>query len=229
MHCAASNCRCKSFKKHTWTVTFTHIIYRIRFWRLQRRIIYNGPRCRHQQALSFYALQSSLHSQTIQDTLSVQVCLCGIVTSKRVMKIDLLSQSKAKLLYQHDLTTDILDRKHSHIVASPYLSDKILCDDLIENKIRSMNESTARRNLFTLNLALKALLIHRASIVVPSYESTSQQTTSFPHLPLSKSWRITSCYETLRRSGHLVLPHLDTILSDANSEIMENPPYLNPC
>jgi hypothetical protein len=33
MHCAATNCRCKSFKKHKWTVTFTQIIiYEIRFW-----------------------------------------------------------------------------------------------------------------------------------------------------------------------------------------------------
>jgi hypothetical protein len=57
MHCAANNCRRKSFKKHTWTATFTRIIYQIRFCRLQRRIIENGSRCGQQQTLSFYALQ----------------------------------------------------------------------------------------------------------------------------------------------------------------------------
>jgi hypothetical protein len=35
MHCAAINCRRKSFKNHTWAVVFTRIIYRIQFWRLQ--------------------------------------------------------------------------------------------------------------------------------------------------------------------------------------------------
>jgi hypothetical protein len=74
MHCAASNYRCKYFKKNTWTVTFTPIIYHIPFWRLQRRIIENGPRCGQQQMPSYYALQSYLHSYTIQDTPSVQVC-----------------------------------------------------------------------------------------------------------------------------------------------------------
>jgi hypothetical protein len=72
------------------------------------------------------------------------------VTAKREMKIELRSQSKAKLQYQHDLATDIIDRKHDHLCASPNLSDKTLHDDLIKNKIRSMNESTARCNLFTI-------------------------------------------------------------------------------
>jgi hypothetical protein len=150
MYCAAKNCRCKYFKNNTWTVTFTRIIYQIRFWRLQQRLIENGPRCGQQQTLFFYAVKSSLHTHTIQDTLSVQVCLQGIVTAKREMKIEILYQSKAKLLYQHDLATDIIDIKHAHLCVSPTLSDKILHDDLIKNKIRSMNESIARRNLFTL-------------------------------------------------------------------------------
>jgi hypothetical protein len=42
MHCAANNCRRKSFKKHTWMATFTRIIYQNRFRRLQRRLIENG-------------------------------------------------------------------------------------------------------------------------------------------------------------------------------------------
>jgi hypothetical protein len=84
MHCAANNCRCKSFKKHTWTATFTRIIHQIRVLRLQRRIIIeNGPRCGQQKSISFYALQSYLHSHTLQVNPSIQVCLHGIVTAKR--------------------------------------------------------------------------------------------------------------------------------------------------
>jgi hypothetical protein len=55
MHCAANNCRHKYFKNNTWTATFTRIIYQIRFWRLQRRIIENGSQCGQQQTVSFYA------------------------------------------------------------------------------------------------------------------------------------------------------------------------------
>jgi hypothetical protein len=66
------------------------------------------------------------------------------------MKTEILSQSKSKLRYQHDLLSDIIDRKHAHLSSPSTLSDKNLHDDLIKNNIRSMNESTARRNLFTL-------------------------------------------------------------------------------
>jgi hypothetical protein len=72
------------------------------------------------------------------------------VTAKREMKIELLSQSKAKLSYQHDLVTASIGIKHAHLCASPNISDNIIRDDLIENKIHSMNEYTARRSLFTL-------------------------------------------------------------------------------
>jgi hypothetical protein len=149
MHCAANNCRRKSFKKHTWEATFTRIIYQIRFWRLQRRILKNGSRCGQQQTLSFYALQSSLHAHTIQSTPSVQVCLRGIITAKSEIKTEIVSQSKFKLRYQHDLPSDIIDRKRVHLSSPSTISDKILRDHLIENKIRSMDESTAYRDLFT--------------------------------------------------------------------------------
>jgi hypothetical protein len=142
MHCAANNYRRKYLKKHTWTATFTRIIYQIRFWRLQRsqrRILENGSRCGQQQNLSFYALKLSLHGHKIQSTPSVQVCLRGIVTDKREMKTEIISQSKSKLRYQHDLTSDIIYRKHDHLSFPSRLSDKILRDDLIENKILSMN------------------------------------------------------------------------------------------
>jgi hypothetical protein len=35
MHCATNNCRRKYFKKHTWTASFTQIIYQLRLWLLQ--------------------------------------------------------------------------------------------------------------------------------------------------------------------------------------------------
>jgi hypothetical protein len=62
----------------------------------------------------------TLHSHTLQGTPYVQVCLHGIITPKREMKTVILSQSKSKLRYQHDLVSDIIYRKHAHL--SPPLS-----------------------------------------------------------------------------------------------------------
>jgi hypothetical protein len=75
------------------------------------------------------------------------------------MKTEILSQSKSKLRYQHDLASDIIDRKHAHVSSPSTLSEKILRNNLIEKKICSMNESTARRNLFTLfNFDIKGFI-----------------------------------------------------------------------
>jgi hypothetical protein len=150
MHYAANHCRRKYFKKHTLMVTFTLIMDKIRLWRLQRRMIENVPRNGQQQTLCFYAVQSSFHVDTVQARTSIKVCLRVIVTAKREMRIELRSQSRAKLAYKHDLATDIIDIKYAHLSGSTTLSDKILRDDLIDNKIHSMNESTARHNIFTL-------------------------------------------------------------------------------
>jgi hypothetical protein len=132
MFYAANNCRRKSLKKHTRKATFTRIIYQIRFWSGQGK------------TLSFYAVHSSFLDHTIQDSPSTQVCPRCIVVAKREMKIELRSQSKAKLVYQNDLATYIIDRKHAHLCVSSTLSYKIPRDNLIENKIRSIVGSRTR-------------------------------------------------------------------------------------
>jgi hypothetical protein len=66
------------------------------------------------------------------------------------MRSELISQSKAKVAHQHDLAPYIIERKNAHLRGSNVLSDTIQRYDLIDNKIRSMNESNARRNVFTL-------------------------------------------------------------------------------
>jgi hypothetical protein len=80
------------------------------------------------------------------------------------MKTEILSQSQSKLQYQHDLASDIIDRKNARLSSPSTLSNKILRDDLIENKIRSMNESTVPRNLFTLLKFDIKVLINPSSI-----------------------------------------------------------------
>jgi hypothetical protein len=113
-------------------------------------MIDNTPCPGQQQTLSFYATKSDLPSSVKDPSSSHQICIQGIVTKKRDMKLELIYQSKAKVAYQHDLAADIIDRKHDHLCGSNALSGKIQRDDLIDKKIRSMNESNARHNLFTL-------------------------------------------------------------------------------
>jgi hypothetical protein len=66
------------------------------------------------------------------------------------MKTELIAQNKAKVAYQFDLASYIIDHKHSHLHGSNSLSDKIQREKLIGHKIRGMNESKARCNLSTL-------------------------------------------------------------------------------
>jgi hypothetical protein len=55
------------------------------------------------------------------------------------------------MAYQFDLASDIIDRKHSHLHGSNALSNEIQRGELIDHKIRSMNESKARRDLFIIS------------------------------------------------------------------------------
>jgi hypothetical protein len=167
--------------------------------------------------LSVYALQSSLHSQPLQVTPSIQVCLRGIVIEKREMKTEILSQSKSKLEYQHDLASDIIDRKHAHLPSPTTLSTKILHNDLIKNKISSMNESAARRNLFTLlKFDIKGFVnpssIKRSALTrinVTTYGGVSSLTTKL-------ELEITSFYATQSIIGHRVITPLATLLLHDN-------------
>jgi hypothetical protein len=59
MLCADNCCKRKSFKKHKWIVIYTQIIYQIRFWWLQCRVIESSSQYRQLQTLSFYATQSA--------------------------------------------------------------------------------------------------------------------------------------------------------------------------
>jgi hypothetical protein len=45
------------------------------------------------------------------------------------------TQNKAKIAYQFDLASDIIDRKHSHLNGSNTLSSTIQREDLIQHKI----------------------------------------------------------------------------------------------
>jgi hypothetical protein len=107
MLCTANNCRRKAYKKLKWTVTFTQIIYQIWFRWLQRRMIDNAACHGQQQMLYFYATKSTLPSSVTDASASHQICIRGIVTEKRDMKLELILQSKAKVSYQHDLAADI--------------------------------------------------------------------------------------------------------------------------
>jgi hypothetical protein len=79
--------------------------------------------------------------------------------AKRDMKTELIAQNKAKVACQHDLTTDIIDRKHADLHGYNALPDKIQWDNLIDNEIRSMNESKTRCDLFTLlNINIKGFI-----------------------------------------------------------------------
>jgi hypothetical protein len=66
------------------------------------------------------------------------------------MKLEPIAQSKAKVTYQHDHAADVIHITHAYLCGYNVQSDKIQRDDLIDNKIRSMNESNARCNLFTI-------------------------------------------------------------------------------
>jgi hypothetical protein len=81
---------------------------------------------------------------------SHQICIQGIVTAKHNMKLELISQSKAKVAFQHDLAADIIDRKHAQLCGLNKLSDKLQRDFLIDKNIRSMNESNARYTMLNL-------------------------------------------------------------------------------
>jgi hypothetical protein len=89
-------------------VTFSQIIYQIRFWRLQRRMIDNTPCNGQKHTLSFYAVQSSLPDPVTLAIPSHKIFLRGIAMAKRDMKTELIAQNKAKVAYQHDLATDII-------------------------------------------------------------------------------------------------------------------------
>jgi hypothetical protein len=51
---------------------------------------------------------------------------------------------------QYDLATDIIDRRYRHIAPEHSISDKLECDDLIDNKLKCMKEAKARSNPFTM-------------------------------------------------------------------------------
>jgi hypothetical protein len=103
-----------------------------------------------QQTLSFYATQSALPTYVTLASHSTNQCIHGITTAKRDMKTELIAQNKAKVAYQFDLASDIINRKHSYLRGCNTLSDNIPREDLIEHKIRAMNKTKSRRDLLTL-------------------------------------------------------------------------------
>jgi hypothetical protein len=86
------------------------------------------PCSSQQQTLSFYVTQSSLPTSVALARHSANQCIRGIATAKRDMKTELIAQNKAKVAYQFDLASDIIDRKHSHLHGYNALSDKIQCE-----------------------------------------------------------------------------------------------------
>lgn len=68
-------------------------------------------------------MKSDIPSSVTDVSASHQICQ-GIVTVKRDVKLELISQSKAKVAYHHDLASDIIDRKHARLCGSNVLSEK---------------------------------------------------------------------------------------------------------
>jgi NADH/NAD ratio-sensing transcriptional regulator Rex len=110
----------------------------------------SNPCISQQQTLSFYITQSSLPTATTLARHSFTQCIRVIANAKCDMKTELITRNKANFAYQFDLASDIIGCKHSHLHGYNPLSDKIEREDLIEHKIRAMNESKARRDIFTL-------------------------------------------------------------------------------
>jgi hypothetical protein len=71
--------------------------------------------CGSQKQTLSYATQFSLPTAVTLARHSVTQCIRGISNTKRDMKTQLIAQNKAKVAYQFDLASNIIDRKHSHI------------------------------------------------------------------------------------------------------------------
>jgi hypothetical protein len=147
MKYAVNTCRRKSYKKHKLTEEYTRGIYSIQYWRLRCTILDNlndSPK-----TLLFNANKSGLlHFDN--NITSVQTCTFGINNARYRIKQDITKQAQSKERYQADLSSDIIDRKYSHLSHLTSLSDKVERDDLIEWKLKYMYEANARRNLFTM-------------------------------------------------------------------------------
>jgi hypothetical protein len=150
MRCAANNCCRKSYKKHKCTDKYSRGIYCIVYWRLQRKIIDNVNKLNDtSQTLKFYAVESGI---IISDATqrSVASCIDGIKSARCHINQEIFSQMNVKEQYQHNLTSDIIDRKYQQISTSDYLTDEFQCEDFIDRKFKHISEASARRNLFTM-------------------------------------------------------------------------------
>jgi hypothetical protein len=74
-------------------------------------------------------MKSALPSSVTERQTYTHMCLARIMAAKREMKCELESQSKAKVAYQYDLATGMIDRKNSHLGGFNALSEKLQRED----------------------------------------------------------------------------------------------------
>jgi hypothetical protein len=101
------------------------------------------------QKLEFFAIKSCLNIND-NNPISIEICLRRIKTARFCIKHEITRQINANEQYQHDLATNIIDRQYRHLSHEHSLSEKLEQEDLINNKLRYMLESRARRNLCTM-------------------------------------------------------------------------------
>jgi hypothetical protein len=99
------------------------------------------------QTLECFATKSCLEINHIR-SIYVDTCIRGIKTARLYIKQEIHRQTHEQ--YQYYLATDIIDRRYHHLAPEHSISDKLECDDLIDNKLKYMLEAKARSKLFTM-------------------------------------------------------------------------------